>query len=700
MNRVRVCLACLLAALTISAAAAAELPPVDDAPAPGAAARARKLDIAALPVFGPASLPAGGWGEVVVRVDNRGEEPAQGEVSVTGTMVLSSTQNTPHSSAPFAVGVGASVSVRVPIRLADFSDSVVRVRSDDGVLLHEQTFVRVADNQTLLVDVARASALGAALRGVPVGSSHDPWAASVRGYAPTTAASVVDVASPVYDPLTGDPILPRRAAGYARVAAAVMRSDELVRLGAAELEALSGYLLAGGTLALVMARPEDGRHPVVVSLLGGEVTRTAPHAETLDELERVVSAVPSPYPMPSNVRMMPLRAELADELREALAGWTGGNTRPSLYGASAIYGLGEVHLLAFDPQSQPGVDSPWVHIRMVDLLRRANERFGGVLFRPGEPHQEVREVRQRLDPNEGARWAIVLAALLLCAYSIVAGPINFTFWRKQGHPLRALVWLPISAAVAFVAVVGVAVSAKGCSGRARHLTVVEVGAGMEVGTTRRWRGFFVPRAQQLTIRTHSAASVLGTEVMSAGDECNDSLVVDRGGLRLANVQMRPWETVVVREDGIASLGGGIALLASGSDVEVVNKTGKRLRGLLLALPNGDTRYLEALEAGASASSTAFSLAAGSSLSGGVPGAPMHDLDVYTTHSNFETASSGLGDAWEAVHSALGGTRDWFPAGVPVLLAQLDGGEGVSRDSGLVIDSDRVLIRVVGFGGTP
>jgi hypothetical protein len=38
--------------------------------------------------------------------------------------------------------------------------------------------------------------------------------------------------------------------------------------------------------------------------------------------------------------------------------------------------------------------------------------------------------------------------------------------------------------------------------------------------------------------------------------------------------------------------------------------------------------------------------------------------------------------------------------VPVLIGQLDGGEGRVSDSGLRLDSDRLLVRVVGYGGRP
>jgi hypothetical protein len=61
---------------------------------------------------------------------------------------------------------------------------------------------------------------------------------------------------------------------------------------------------------------------------------------------------------------------------------------------------------------------------------------------------------------------------------------------------------------------------------------------------------------------------------------------------------------------------------------------------------------------------------------------------------------GLGEAWAAMEEAAGDAVDWFPEGVPVLLAQIDGGEGRASDSGLRIESDRLLVRIVGFGGKP
>jgi hypothetical protein len=50
-------------------------------------------------------------------------------------------------------------------------------------------------------------------------------------------------------------------------------------------------------------------------------------------------------------------------------------------------------------------------------------------------------------------------------------------------------------------------------------------------------------------------------------------------------------------------------------------------------------------------------------------------------------------------ASAGGTAvDWFPDDVPVVLGEIEGGEGAKSDTGLRVESDRLLFRVVGEGG--
>jgi hypothetical protein len=436
-------------------------------------------------------------------------------------------------------------------------------------------------------------------------------------------------------------------------------------------------------------------------LAGAALTATTVSIETMRDLPPPGTPSTGGYFGSGRGKTLPRSSSPPTEM--TLVGYQGGNLQPSSYGASAAYGLGEVHVLSFDPQQAPGVDSPWVHVRIVDMLRRANERVSGVLFRPGAPHTVVSDVRRQLDPNEGSRWAVVLSALLLCLYALLAGPVNFTYWAKKHHPLRALLWLPILSGATFGIVAVIGIAAKGCSGRARHLTLIEAGAGMTVGSARRWRGFFVPSAREMTIYAGNASSIVAMEQVSHGDQVRDILIADKNGMRVSELAMRPWETVVVREDGPAQLGDGITLAKiSDDETMVVNRTGRRLRGVILSQPHHGSLFVGELEDGASMSSKLFAVESRASTHPKpmVGALTLTELNPYGIARELDKASPGLTDAWAAIADALGGSRDWFPADVPVLLAQIEGGEGIDSDAGLTVDSDRLLVRIVGYGGKP
>jgi hypothetical protein len=226
---------------------------------------------------------------------------------------------------------------------------------------------------------------------------------------------------------------------------------------------------------------------------------------------------------------------------------------------------------------------------------------------------------------------------------------------------------------------------------------------MSVGNVRRWRGFYVPDARKLTIGTRHTSAVLSRARMDWDEPGDDRLLVDRDGTHLSELSLRPWETVVVREDDWMALGDGVTLRpASSGEVTVVNRTGRALRGLLLRVPGaGGLRYLSRLDDGGTVTSSAFDvLSGGTVLRSTAGGLSVRWFEPASCYDRLESASSGLGDAWTAVTQAGDFDTDWFPEGVPVLLAQLDGGGGATTDARLLVDSDRALLRIVGFGGRP
>ncbi|MCK6586930.1 MAG: hypothetical protein L6Q76_05025 [Polyangiaceae bacterium] len=688
--------------------------------APGAPTKPPEVIAEIVPIINTSqvapSLPWG-WTELAVRIQNTSPKPTRGTIRASSQQFPNRRFFT--TSAPYSVGAGATAVVRVPAHAIAYADVTVEVADDELGKLMTQRYTSNSQLSVVLFDTSEASRLRGAIHEAYVAPMFIPPGMATPSSGSGTALLV---GSPRYDPTTGDPVLPDRAALYNSADAVLMRSDTLSRLTGVELDALAGFVMGGGTLAVVITRPEDLRHPTLAALVGAEVRKTAVNVETLKAL-----SLPTPYS--GAAKVIPSVANASDDLSPMLAGYTGGNLRGSLFGASATYGLGEVHLLAFDPTKKPGVDDDWAKGRMVELARRAHDRRSTIVFRPGgvTPNRDLNSVRQVLDPNEGSRWAIAAAALLLCAYAVIAGPLNFSIASKKGKPLSALRWLPIIAAATFAIIVGIGISARGVTGRARHLTLVEAGAGMTKGAARRFRGFFTSKADELTVRTTDSGSIVSTAVMPDTADRRETLVIDRDGARLSEVSALPWQTVVVREDGFASLGEGIAIVREGaSDVAVINRSGRRMRAAILWVPGAgssaaggtapggsigtaDVRYFDRIDDGARVLASAgvdvtatsdgrfwYSQVQVTTRAGSID---LHQLSSHYLRPVLEGDAPGLGDAWRALEDATDAT-DWFPGDVPVLLAQLDGGEGRTSDAGLRLESDRLLVRIVGFGGKP
>jgi hypothetical protein len=194
------------------------------------------------------------------------------------------------------------------------------------------------------------------------------------------------------------------------------------------------------------------------------------------------------------------------------------------------------------------------------------------------------------------------------------------------------------------------------------------------------------------------ASARGNVLDVAGDaeETGRHLVVDRDGARLTNLRGRPWEVVVVREDGFIGLGGGVSLLrAADGSVTIKNRLGRDLIGVVL-MPAGTRggRFFARIKDGetvAEAVGQALPIVRGGAL-GRTP------LNLDPAKDRLDASVPGLSSAWAAIEAATTRNIDFWPEDVPVLLGQMDGGEGKLTDSGFPLEADRLLLRIVGEGG--
>jgi hypothetical protein len=671
--------------------------------APAAGAAAPSVRVEALPLFGAQSPMGEGWASVGVRLVNAETTEVSGVVEIRAKPSWRSDSQRLLTSAPFALAPRARVSLELPTHGFASSPTEVELVVVDrsGVELAKVPVPDFRQTDPLLLDFSSPSRIAPAVRGFGL--------VTQRGVGGGYRAPNALVASPLVDAATGDPILPRWAASYGNATLVVASGRTLGTLRKPELRALADWVLAGGALAVTIDRPEDLRLELVATLAGGTPSRTSAPAELLEPALFMVAAesgsvaprsVPpstgSPIPAAHPERRGPNAITAA-----LLEGYAGGNLRSSPWGAVASYGLGEVHLLAFDA-SEAYLSDRWTQLKFVDLLRHAWERQRAILLPLGQTGFDgyrTNEIRAVLDPNRSMRWTIVAAALMLLVYASLAGPLNFWLASRRGKPLRALFHLPFWAGGALGLVVALGVVAKGVRGHARRLTLIEAGAGMDRAAATRFRGLYASSSRDITVLPTSRSSLLD---VSADDEYVErTLVVDRDGARLERLRTKPWATIVVREDGFSGLAGGISIVADATgDVIVRNRSSRDLLGAVLKTPGRPAVVFGRIKDGAAVrekDGDASALSAVIPKAGALGG--LHPLSATLLAPELDRHVEGLGAAWKALEAAAPDVDFWLDD-VPVLIAELDGGEGKTHDSGWAVDIDRVLVRVIGWGGVP
>jgi hypothetical protein len=650
----------------------------------------------ASPILGPDTPSAGGWLTCSARVRNPGSSAMNVTLELSAKLTISGGDTEIVTRAPLALPAGGTVLVQMPTHGLMGSPPRLELRAvdKDGVELAKIDPGPGQSSAPMLFDVASPSRVSTVLASRPI------WLRGRAYGARYFSGGTLAVGAARNNPATGDPILPESAAGYASATVVLARSSALARLPVGELRALADWVLAGGGLAVVVDRPEDLDGPVLSALIGSRVESTdAPDTlrlETLFVVPESPSSFGSSGPKGTTQSLAPSELTAA-----SLTGYAAPNLRSSPWGASASYGLGEVHLLPFDPAREATLGDPWAQQKLVDLVRHTWDRSNFIALRNGTSEPEtyrLEAIRRFLDPNEATRWTVGVSAILLLIYAVLAGPVNFHLARKKNRPLRALAMVPIWSFAMILAIVVIGMLGKGLSGKARRLTLVEAGAGMSRASAVRFRGYYASSSGELSVRPTSWDAVL--DVLDSDEETERTLVVDADGARLEQFRSKPWKTVLVREDGFIQLGAGISIVPTADgDYVVHNRTARDLLGGILKVPGRDAGYFPLIKDGEAVRlSKATKTFSGVGKLGGM--GAVHVLGNSEFEESVDKAGERLGSAWEAIGNAASTDADFWPHDVPVLIAALDGGEGRTHDGGLAVDVDRVLVRVVGLGGVP
>lgn len=659
------------------------------------------LRLSAAPVFGSDATAGRGFVELVARIENPTATKIDGVLRIVEETYGREADHV-LSTARVSIAPGATVRVHLPVLTDTYGGSLsAEVRDgSDKIVAHSGISVLRGDD-VLLVDLHEPSRLNQ-LRN---------WALPSARYG---TRHTLSVGSAAIDRATGDWILPRYEAGYSAAAVVLMGTDTLARIGDAQLRALVDWVAAGGTLAITVARPEDLSNPRLTRLTGGPVVRddtVVGNAFGFPTLSRSDSMA---YPYeddsdPSGVMGGGGKGSAA-HARETvyatrtdpslLSGYRGGNLRPTDFGASATYGIGQVLFLAFDPTSKPLVDDAWTQGRVVELVRRAHDRRRVAALQYGHVQHENyvnEDLRRSLDPNENFRPALAISAVLIVVYAIFVGPILFGQARRRGKLFAPLVFAPAISAVAFFAIVLTGLAMRGWNGGSRRIALIELGAGMQHGHVMTLRGFFTGGATAMAISPEDRGSTvdLGLNVKDAAPDAR--LAVGDSGMALVGVRSRPWSTLLVRDLGTTADFGSVSMQLVGRDLVFRNGTPYTLRDVVVHDPKTDElRYFESI-----APDETRKAGAGIYVgrpSSGSPGQPKA-LNLYELTGSLESDQrKRMEERWKP-WASIGDTDFWSPE-VPVLIGTLEGAPAPKDDSGLKVRSHATAIRVVGLGGTP
>jgi hypothetical protein len=647
------------------------------------------LIVDAAPLLGDRAQVSNGWYGYLVQVENPTGTRLSGELSVRENVSYMRTDGATLLRTTFSIEAGQTAMFELPVHGYLGQQVRIELTDESGKLLGASEALHQSTGEAILLDLTQPSRIAKGF--APRGWAQPPASLFSAGVPPTVQSFAVS--TPRVEKKSGQLLIPTHAAAYAAATLVLVESEALGALPDAQLHALSGWVLAGGTLAVAVTRDEDLTGKLLPRFVGAPIQS----GDASKRIEPVATRVVSNDSATLGTGGTETQSRVASkELTLALADYSGGNLFPTPYGAYANYGMGEVHLLAFNPNREPFLGDPWVEFKLTDLLERALQRktlVASPFGRLDHGDWRVQEIKRSLDPNVGNQWVIAVSALLLVLYAIGAGPINFQQAQKAHTPLKALLRLPIIAGITFAMILALGWVSKGGRSRARHLTLVEAGAGMERASAVRFRAFYGATASQLSVGPKEQGHLL--DVSQYANPAERTMRVERDGLRVEGFSARPWETIVIREDGFVGLGDGIALLDMGEDIGIKNRSGRDLAGVLLRRPDGQLHFIDRVvdQAEVLASS-------GDLLSGGFPptGFPA-SLQLSLFRTEIDKVVPGLTQALEA-WGTLGDGVDFWPRGVPVLMAQWVGGEGEILDSGYAIDSDRVVLRVVGFGGSP
>lgn len=651
------------------------------------------VEVHVLPALGRDAPASSGWTALAVRLHNRSAR------SLAVTLHVASAKALEKPAAP-----GASVikgqhwlepdawrSLVVPVPGAHLGAALVLVEHQGKIVGRSRTHHGAMDKPHVF-ELASHGRLSRSLQQAAEPSGAPAPQAPVEPPRFSSAAAV-------RDPVEGGLLLPLQVAAYAPATVVWSSASQLERLSNPQWVALSSWVLAGGTLVVSDSNPRVLLTSQRLRLLTGDdlgLGRVSPlltqgksalHLSAQAKAAQIIE-MPSPTADP----------RLPGDAYEALHGYQGDNLRDSPWGQTATYGLGEVHLMAFEPRHPPFANEDWTRERVEALVSHARQRQRHLALPLGKQNPDDARsyaLRSALNSRAGGDAVFWLCAAALLGMAILAGPVNFSRARRRHAPLHAFWYLHCLSAATLLGVITLAELTRSTHRSVRRISLTEAGAGMNRASITRFRSFYASDLSERRIEPAHSANVLA--VVDSDRDTPNQLSYSASGLQIGELRAQPWKLVLVREEGVVTLPGSVALSAEDGDLSIRNRLDRDLLSVVVRTATGHVYFFETI---ASGTRTLASEGHPVQVVGAPARATHFPLLIHNFDWRMDEHTPGLADTWRALDALRAGQVDWWPPDVPVLLAQLDGGEGQLYDGGLPIESDRALLRVIGYGGRP
>jgi hypothetical protein len=358
-------------------------------------------------------------------------------------------------------------------------------------------------------------------------------------------------------------ILPDRWIGYCGLDMLIINAYPLERLTPSQRKAITDWVRAGGRLLVSPGRDLAWFRQAFFRALLPPYSVEIRNRRRLPEFERNFGAFEEDRTFALTVLGLPGAKVLLREGDVPLH-------------QKVRCGLGEVSVLGFDLGAMPfsiwpGRERFWPSFFAAYHVRgstKGKNPFGG-FFRYRSDRVRAKVVSLM---DTSILPSLLLLALIVGAYVIAVGPVNYLILKKKGVRIYLVFTVPVLALLFSVVILGAGYLSRGGAILRQRLTILDVPEGEGVGVEKAYRSLLSQVTRRYNVefdRDQAAVSLYRKTSDLRGSELR---IREGESFSVQDHLLRPWELACYEAKAIRDLGGAVRLRAEKSFAEIENNT--------------------------------------------------------------------------------------------------------------------------------